>query len=294
MIVVTAPTGNIGSQLLAMLAAKDAPLRVIAREPAKLPAGLDGKVEVVEGSHGDRAVLERAFDGARQLFWLVPSATPASSVEAAYVDFSRAAAALLPGGTITHVVNVSALGRGWPRYAGHVSATLEMDDMLAATGVHYAALACGSLMENILRQAATIRATGDFYYPSPADLKLPHVATRDVAALSADLLLDTGWTGTREIPMLGPEDLSFDDLAAIMSDVLAKPVRFHPMAMHDMEAMVIGNGTSPGLARAMSAMLTAKNEGMDNMVERTARDAANSPTSFRRWCETVLAPAIRG
>ena len=57
MIVVTAPTGQIGHHVVEDLLARGAPVRVIVRDPAKLTAAVRGSVEVVEGSHGDPAVL---------------------------------------------------------------------------------------------------------------------------------------------------------------------------------------------------------------------------------------------
>jgi hypothetical protein len=95
-----------------------------------------------------------------------------------------------------------------------------------------------------------------------------------------------------EIPILGPEDLSFNDMAAIMSEVLGKPVRFQETAMDDMRAMMTGRGASEGMVQAMVNMLTAKHEGMDHMVARTP--LTSSPTSFRQWCEEVLKLAMRG
>lgn len=292
MIVVTAPTGNIGSQLVPALVQAGERVRVIARDPGQLAASVNDKVEVVQGSHSDRRTLETALDGANRLFWLVPSNSPAPSAQAAYVDFARPAAALLAQSDVRHVVSISALGRGWPSDAGHVSATLRMDDMLAATGVEYAALACGSLMENIARQTASIRDEGVLYYPSPSTLKLPYVATRDVAALSARLLLDTSWSGVREIPMMGPDDLSYDEIVAILSEVLSKPVRFQEIGIEDMKALVASQGATPGMAQAVADMLTAKNDGLDHLVQRTTTDVANAPTTFRQWAEIVLRPAI--
>jgi len=46
MIVVTAPTGNIGSQVLAKILDSGERIRVIARDPSKLPARALGRVEV--------------------------------------------------------------------------------------------------------------------------------------------------------------------------------------------------------------------------------------------------------
>lgn len=292
MIVVTTPSGNIGSQVVSGLLAAGAPIRVIVRDRSKLPSAVATKVDIVDGAHDDPAVVKKAFEGADALFWLPPSTTPAPSAEAAYVDFARPATDALKTTTIKHVVSISALGRGWPNEAGHVSATLRMDDMMAATGVNYTALACASLMENIARQRESIKTVGTFFYPSPVNLKLPHVATRDVAALSARLLLDRSWSGVREIPMLGPEDLSFGQIAEMMSQVLGKPISFHEITMIDMKQMMLAGAASEGMAQAMVDMLTAKNEGMDAMLTRTPDDIANTPTTFQEWCATVLKPAV--
>ena len=69
MIVVTAPTSNIGHRLLATLLDSDATVRVIARDPARLPGSVRNRAEIVEGSHGDAAVVDRAFSGADTVFW---------------------------------------------------------------------------------------------------------------------------------------------------------------------------------------------------------------------------------
>ena len=72
MIVITAPTGLIGHQVLANLLDRGEPIRVIARDPARLPVDTRDRIEVVQGSHGDIDVLTKAFAGADAVFWLVP------------------------------------------------------------------------------------------------------------------------------------------------------------------------------------------------------------------------------
>ena len=233
--------------------------------------------------------MARAFEGADAVFWLAPGDPGSKSARAAYVDFSRPACEVLPGSGVGHVVAVSALGRGWPHQAGHVTATLEADDMMAATGAAFRALACSSLMENVLRQLPVIRG-GAFYAPTPKGTRLPHVATRDVAAVAVRLLTDRSWTGTGEVALTGPDLLTGEEMAAIMSETIAQPVRFTTIAMEDMRSMVIANGGSDGMAAAVVAMMTAKNEGMDTMVPLSP--SSDTPTDFRTWCEDVLRPAI--
>ena len=290
MIVITAPTSNIGSQVIANILDSGEPIRVIARDPSRLPAQTRDRVEVVVGSHSDADVVNKAFQGAETVFWLVPSDPRAATAEASYVDFARPACEAFKTHGVQRVVGISALGRGWPKNSGYVSATLAMDDMIAATGVNYRAVTCPSFMDNMLRQVQPLKEKGMFFSPSPGDRKLPTCATRDIAGVSARLLLDRSWSGVDSVPVLGPEDLSCNDMAKIMSEVLGKPVRFQETPMEAFKSMLLSRGMSEGMAQGMVAMFAAKNEGMGNLAPRTPQ--STTPTSFHQWCEDVLKPAV--
>ena len=292
MIVITTPTGHIGRQLVRDLLDGGEAVRVIARDPAKLDADVRDRVEVVPGSHGDPAVVDRAFAGADAVFWLAPPTPSAATLDAAYAGFARPACAAFRRHRVGHVVGVSALGRGWPGPAGLVTATLAMDDAIAATGVAYRALTMPGFMDNVLMQLVPIQTRGMIFGPKPADQKAPTCATRDIAAAAARLLSDRSWAGVGHVAVLGPEDLSFDDMARIMSDVLGRPIRYQQVTMDAFGAQLAGHGMTPAMVRGMVEMFRAKNEGMDNAEPRTA--ASTTPTTFRQWCQDVLRPAAAG
>jgi uncharacterized protein YbjT (DUF2867 family) len=145
-------------------------------------------------------------------------------------------------------------------------------------------------MDNILRQVEAIKSQGMFFSPVCGDRKLPACATRDIAAAAVRLLLDDSWRGQDSVPVLGPEDLSFNDMAQIMSGVLGKPVRFRQIPGEAFKAGLTGFGMSEAMAQGMLDMMMAKNEGIDNAEPRTPQ--STTPTSFRQWCEEVLKPAV--
>jgi uncharacterized protein YbjT (DUF2867 family) len=292
MIVVTTPTGAIGQQVLENILDSGQPVRVIARDPSRLPSHIRQRVDLVQGSHGDIDVVNQAFAGADAVFWLVPPAPRTDNVEAAYVDFTRPACDAIKSQGVKRVVGVSALGRGTAvaGNAGLVSAALKMDDLIASTGVSYRALTMPSFMDNVLRQVEPIKRQGLFFSPISGDRKLPTCAVRDIAAAAARLLLDPAWTGQGNVPVLGPEDLSFNDMAQIMSDVLGKPVRFQQIPFEGFKAGLIERGMSEAMAQGMHDMMAAKNAGLDNAEPRTPQ--SSTPTSFRQWCEDVLKPAV--
>lgn len=73
MIVITAPTSKIGRQVLDTILDSEEAIRVIARDPSRLSDKVRESVEIIQGSHADRDVVDRAFDGADSVFWLVPA-----------------------------------------------------------------------------------------------------------------------------------------------------------------------------------------------------------------------------
>lgn len=292
MIVVTTPTGSIGRQVLARLLQAGERVRVIARDPARLPPDVLAQVEVVQGSHGDSSAVDRACEGADAVFWLPPPNPRAESLEAAYIDFTRPGCEAIRRRGVSHVVGISALGRGTPMAgrAGLVTASLAMDDLIASTGVNYRALTMPSFMDNLLRQVPSIRDRGEFFSPVPGDRKAPTCATRDIADVAARLLVDRSWNGQGHRAVLGPEDLSQNDLARIMSDVLGRAVAHREIPIEAFQAQLAAAGMSPAFVQGYVDMMVAKSEGLDNAEPRTSE--ASTPTTFRQWCEDVLRPAV--
>lgn len=291
MIVVTAPTGNIGRHVVANLLRTGDRVRVIVRDPTKLDSSVSARVEIVEGSHGDVATVDRAFEGADAVFWLSP-ADPKLTLEEAYIDFTRPAAEAFTRHGVKHVVSVTALGRGtpWQDKAGLVTTSIAMDDLIMESGVAFRGLAMPSFMDNALQQAAPIKAQGMMFGPFDADRKMPTTAARDIGAVAAKLLHDRSWTGQKEMPVLGPEDLSFNEMAAIISETLGREVRYQQIPFDGFKARLASRGVSMSFQQGYVDMMRAKNEGMDNMAERGAADEA--PTIFRQWCADELKAAV--
>ena len=292
MIIITAPAGQIGHQVLGNVLSSGEPIRVIVRNPSRLRTEARERVEVVQGSHGDIDVVDQAFAGADAVFWLVPPDPHANSAEAAYVDFTRPACDAFKRHGVQRVVGISALGRGTvaARHAGLATASLAMDDLIASTGVSYRALTMPSFMDNLLRQVPAIKDRGVFVTPISGDRKLPSCDTRDIATAAARLLLDGSWSGAGHVAVLGPEDLSFNDMAQIMSEVLSQPVRYQQITGQALKDRLTGAGMSDAMAQATVDMMIAKDQGLDNAEPRTPE--STTPTSFRQWCEQVLKPAV--
>lgn len=290
MIVVTTPTGQIGGQVVEHLLDGDEAVRVVVRDPARLDPQVRERVEVVEGSHDDAGVVAAAFDGADAVLWVVPPDPRAEDVEGHYLAFTRPMCEAVASRGVQHVVGVTSLGRGWPRDAGNLSAAFAMDDLIEATGVHYRALAMPFFLENLLHQVDAITGAGMIAMPNAAERPLAAVATRDIAPAAVRLLADRSWTGQRSAPVVGPDDLTPTAMAQVVSDVLDRPVRYQQVPADAYRATMVSYGTTDAWARGLVAMAAAQDEGI---YDAEAASAQRAPTGLRRWCEEVLAPAVR-
>jgi uncharacterized protein YbjT (DUF2867 family) len=290
MIVVTTPTGSIGSKLVRLLLDAKEPVRVIARDPQKLGSEIRDRVQVVTGSSDDEGVLRRALEGAESLFHVVPPNFRAPNVTEYYLQFTRPACAAMKRCGVSRVVTVSGAGRRAGAKAGVVTSSFVKDEEFERAGLHVRALWCPGFMENMLREVESIRTQGAFFAPRRSDVKAPYVATRDIAASAARLLRDRSWTGTGGVGVLGPEDLSLDDIAATTSEVLGRAVRYQQVSAEAYKAQLLKYGASEDMAQGLIDMYAAKDAGLDNAEPRTAE--TTTPTAYRQWCAEVLKPAF--
>ncbi|MFI6122902.1 NAD(P)H-binding protein [Streptomyces sp. NPDC051064] len=291
MIVITAPTGQIGHQTLARLLDSGQPLRVIARDPARLSPQVRERVEIVQGSHGDSDVVAEAFARADSVLWLVPPNPQADNIEDYYLDLTRPACDAIKSQGVKRVIGVSSLGRAYGKPAGLLSPAFAVDELFESTGVNYRSLAMPFFMENLLGQVEAIKSQGMFFLANSADRPLATVATRDIAAAAADLLLDDSWSGQGSVPVIGPDALSPNGMAEVLSEVLERPVRFQQVSSEAYKTTMLQYGMTDGFAQGLVDMATAQNDGIYDAEQRTLQTAG--PTSFRQWCQDVLKPALR-
>ncbi|WP_405897477.1 NAD(P)H-binding protein [Streptomyces sp. NBC_00727] len=289
MIVVTAPTGRIGHQVLDALLDGGEKVRVIARDPARIAPEARERVEVVQGSHSDPRVLSEAFEGTDSVLWLVPPNPRADDIREHYLGFTRPACEAVRKRGVRRVVGVSSLGRGYGAHAGQLSAAFAMDELIESTGAGYRALAMPFFMENLLHQADALRTDGVLSVPVAPDRALPLVATRDIAAVAARLLADGSWSGQETVPLIGPDSLTPVGMAQVLSEVLERPVRFERPDGEEYKATLTRYGMHDAWAQGLLDMAAAQDDGIYEPEWEAL--TAPAPTGFRQWCQEVLIPA---
>jgi uncharacterized protein YbjT (DUF2867 family) len=303
-LVVCTPTGQIGRQVLTAILGSGTPVRVLVRDPARLSPQARAAAEVIRGSLTDPGAVAEALAGASDVFWLIPPDARAASVEDHLLGFARPLCEALTSQRLVYVSGLTSRQvRGRQVQGRQVqgrqvrgrqvqgrTAGAAADALIADTGVSCRVLRLPAFMDNILWQVQQIKHQGVFSYPVSGDRELPTCATKDIAAVAAGLLLDGTWTGQDSIPLLGAADLSYNDMARIMSEVLGRPVRYQQVPGESYQAALIEHGMSTAMAQWLTGLLARVDQGLYNAEPRTPE--STTPTTFRQWCEEVLKPVV--
>lgn len=291
-ILVTTPRGNVGRHVVRELLAPEFSVRVIARDPAQLPEEVRAQTEVFCGSMDDPAVLEAALEGVDALFWCTPPPPPhETDVRGHYERFARAGAAAVRQVKTPRVVTVSAGGRGLAKNAGPISALHSMEDIFNGSGAAVRHLRCGAFMENLLRQVPAITRHGMISQPMPGHIAIPLVAAGDVADMALRWLVRRDWTGSAGVAVHGPEDLSYNQAAAIIEQVLRRPVRYEEISANAYAQGLINAGLSAEQVQGLVAMFAELASGIARVEPRTAD--TTTATRLAVWATHELLPRVR-
>lgn len=96
-------------------------------------------------------------------------------------------------------------------------------------------------MQNFADQmAATIKGQGAVYQPA-ADARISQIGARDIASFAAKVLTEPGHEGNA-YDLFGPQALSYDDTARILSRQLGKDIKYIPVTDNAAREDMIGAG----------------------------------------------------
>jgi uncharacterized protein YbjT (DUF2867 family) len=214
---VTGATGNVGSRVVQRLRARGATARAFVRDPAKAAAVLPPDVEVAAGDLDDPASVRAALGGVDQVFLTTTTGPLQVAQETAVID---AAAEL----GVRRLVKLSTVGAQAGSPLPGMDWHGQVEDHLRASPVPSVVVRAAFFMSNLLAGADAVRQAGKLFAPAGGG-KVAMIDPGDVAAAAAAVLTTPGHLGAT-YELTGPAPVTYDDVAAALSDVTGRRVDF--------------------------------------------------------------------
>jgi len=219
-ILVTGATGNIGRQVVEHLVKRSADVRALVRDPSK--ASFPEGVSVAQGDFLDVDSLRKAMSGISTLF-LLNAVVPD--------EFTQALIALnvARSSGIERIVYLSVIHADVYVNVPHFAGKFGVERMIEQMDFKATILRPAYFIQNDLMIEDAI--TGYGTYPMPIGAKgLAMIDARDIAEIAALELLRREQSAEPlaldRINLVGPQTLTGTDIAAIWSDVLARPINY--------------------------------------------------------------------
>jgi uncharacterized protein YbjT (DUF2867 family) len=282
MIAITGATGNIGSKITANLLSEGQNVRCIARTADNLKKFSAKGAEIAAVSLEDTAALANAFADVDAVFAMIPPNYQAPDFRAYQNTVGASIAAAVETSGVKYLVNLSSQGAHLPDKAGLIKGLydqeqrlnkLKRDNILHLRPTYF--------MENLLANIDMIKQMNIMGSAIQGDMKIPMIATQDIAAFAGERLIKKDFSGMPVKDLLGQRDLSMNEAAEIIGRKIDMPgLRYVQFSYEDMEKALAGMGFSADVARLFIEMSKAFNDGLINTQRKRENTTQTSFEDF--------------
>jgi NAD(P)H dehydrogenase (quinone) len=274
MIVVCGSTGRLGGRVARRLAGAGVPQRLLVRDPARAPR-LPG-AEVAAADYGDATALRSALAGASTVLMV------SASESADRVDRHRTFAGAAAAAGVRQLVYTSFLNA-----APDATFTLARDHWATEEQIRGLGLPFTFLRDGLYADFLPMMAGEDGVIRGPAgDGRASVVAQDDIADAAVAVLRDPDAHAGATYDLTGPAALTFAEMAAIVTEVTGRPVRFENETLDQAYASRAGYGAPDWQVDAWVSTYTAAAAGeLDTVsgdVERLTGHPARSLADLLR------------
>ncbi|NTZ63356.1 NmrA family NAD(P)-binding protein [Agrobacterium tumefaciens] len=234
---VVGATGRVGAKLTRNLLKAGHQVRALSRGGPALGALVELGAEPFLGSfdtgEGD---LDQFFQGADAAFLMVK--TDWNNIEGHYPAVAKRFVDALKKSSVNLAVSLTAMGSDVKGKTGHFECFHDLDEKLNELGnIDLVHLRAAWFMDDVSAWTGPVAKYGRIAWFCKPDLKMPWVATDDIAWLAAKEL--TNPRGRHRVYLeVGSEDVSMNELAEIIGKKIGKPVdyRYIETTRKDVEA----------------------------------------------------------
>jgi uncharacterized protein YbjT (DUF2867 family) len=243
------------------------------------------------GAQDDLGYMVRATEDVDALFWVTPPGYGSDNVRAFQNRMARAAVAAIRTNEIPRVVNLSSIGADQDSGVGPIGGLHDVESQLNDAGDNITHLRPGSFYENLLRQVDIIKNEGKISLPISGSRHLPMIAARDVARVAADRLANRDWTGQSIRELHGPDDLSLDEVAKVLSKALGRSIEYVRCDREQARHALLQSAISENSADLILEMYEAIETGRIRLLKPRSPETT-TPTTLAEFARLVMQPRL--
>ncbi len=267
-------TGHIGKVVAESLLGAGNQVRVIGRSADRLKGLVNQRAISHVGAFDDEDVLTGAFKGVDGVFAMIPPDYTTGDL-LAYQDLvGSATARALENTRVQFVVNLSSVGAHLSERTGPIRGLHKQEARLnGIKELHVVHLRPHWFMENLLWSIPTIQSLGINGSPLRGELSIPMVATRDIGAKAAELLVDLPVQGHMAFEFFGPRSVTMQEATTVLGRAIGKPeLKYIQFAYKVTEEAMVGAGMSPDSARLLIELDRSLNDGLIRPTQPMTQD----------------------
>jgi uncharacterized protein YbjT (DUF2867 family) len=278
MFLVTGITGKVGGATAKHLLAHGKQVRGLVRDQEKAANWSNQGVELVDGEWNDVATIERALKGVEGAFIMLPTVwapsadyREAKGVIATYVQAMTSAAP-------PRVVALSSMGANRTSGLGMITALALLEQGFNDLTIPLAFVRAGGFFENFLYGLHVAQdGTLPVYY-NPTNRKSTMVATDDIGAAVAGLLVGPAWSERRFVEV--GSMVSADEVAEQLGDVLNLEVKAFAVPRAGWAGAFEQFGVPKGQTGPAEQMFEAVNAGWMDLGAAGAEHIAGTTSAY--------------
>ncbi len=182
---------------------------------------------------------------------------------------------------VQQIVFLSLIGVERNRVVPHY----KVEQYLLGSGVPYTFLRPSFFMQNLnTTHRAEIKEQNEIFVPAGTG-KTSFIDVRDIAAVAALTLTEPGHTN-RAYGLTGSEALDYYQVAAVLSEVLRRPIIYRKPSLRQFIRRQRAGGTPWPFVLVMSGIYTTARLGRAaRLTDETARLLGRAPIALRRYAE---------
>jgi len=264
MYVITGAAGNIGKIVAHELLSNGKQVRVIGRSTGKLNEFIEKGAEAMVGDVMDPLFVKRAFNGATAVYCMIPPNTHSKDFRDYQGKIAKNYVEAVHTNFVKYALLLSSIGAHLQNGAGVVDGLSDMEEEFGALKeVNVLNLRPAYFMENLYGQIDIIKNMGVTGSAVKPDIKVPMVATKDIAAVVAKHLINLDFKGNSVEFVLGPRDISYNEIAEILGKAIGKAdLKYVQFSYMDAKKGMVQSGfASENVADLLNGLSEATNLG---------------------------------